>query len=162
MKCFRFILSLLLRACPCMLANSALFAALPQWVYDDLKSKAPEVLTIKVTSVEVIDSVVVRPDGRGGCWKYPIKQVCAKAEVTAVDRSATGLKPGSIIQIIYATAPTPEHVGTAVRPEILDKGMMRRAYLKIKGAGVTPDNAARDDDESYDVAAWGQSFEKVD
>lgn len=43
-----------------------------------------------------------------------------------------------------------------------DKGMMRRAYLKMKGAGVSPDNAAYDDDESYDVAAWGQSFEKGD
>ncbi|MBV8226429.1 MAG: hypothetical protein JO232_14705 [Verrucomicrobia bacterium] len=163
MKLPHFVLKLLpILGCALMLSSSGALAALPPWVYDELKSKAPEKLTIKVLSADVTDSLIVTASGTRGCLKLEVKQVCAQAEVITVDRSATGLKPGSIIQIIYTTAPTPENVGTAVRPEILDEGMIRRAYLKQRGAGVMPDNSAFTFDETYDVAAWGQSFEKLD
>jgi hypothetical protein len=164
MKVPHFVLRLLpILACVLMLTSSGALAALPQSIYDELKSKAPEELTIKVLSVDVTDSVIVTASIRYGCSKWQVKQVCAQAEVTTVKRSTTDLKPGSIVQIVYTTAPIPEHPDPgAFGPEILDKGMIRRAYLKQRGAGVTPDNAAAMFDPTYDVAAWGQSFEKVD
>ena len=146
-----------------MLASSGGLAALPQSVYDELKLKAPEELIIKVLSVDVIDSVRVTASSRYGCSKWQVQQVCAQAEVISVQRTGTGLTPGSIIQILYTTAPVPKHPDPgAFGPEILDKEMIRRAYLKQRGTGVTPDNAASMFDPTYDVAAWGQSFEKVD
>ena len=96
MKCRHFFLKLLpILACVLMLTSSGVLAALPQSVYDQLKSKAPEELTIKVLSVDVIDSVIVTSSSRYGCSKWQVKQVCAQAEVTTVQRSTTGLKPGS-------------------------------------------------------------------
>jgi hypothetical protein len=150
-------------ACVLMLTSSGAFAALPQSAYDKLKAKAPEELTIKVLSVDVIDSVIAAASSRLGCSKWQVKEVCAKAEVTSVQRSTTGLRPGSIVQIVYTTAAIPEHADPGpFGPEILDTGMVRRAFLKQRGTRVTPDNAASMFDPTYDVAAWGQSFEKID
>jgi hypothetical protein len=75
--------------------------------------------------------------------------------VTAVNRSESGLKPGSIIEILYTVEILTKDYATAGAAEVLEKGIVRRAYLKPGGWGETGFDA------SYNVAARRESFEKI-
>src|SRR5882762_5451475 len=103
------------------LSNSVSVAELPQEYYQELKSKAPEVLTIKVVSADVTDFInVFGGSATEGCIKLPSKHICAQAEVTAVDHSESGLKPGSIIEIVYTVEVLGENYATAGAAEVLE------------------------------------------
>src|SRR5690606_26991761 len=69
-------------------------AELPPTAYIGQQAKAPEALRIRVTEV---DSRRASWSGSGFTWKETVK-----AEVTAVTRSASGLKPGEHIVITYS------------------------------------------------------------
>jgi hypothetical protein len=116
---------------------AAALAALPPGSYEKLKAGAPEKLKIKILDVE-----------KSG--KDPQLKVTFTAEVLAVERSATGLKPGAKITIqSYHWAKS--YVGPS-NPPVLAEGWIGTAYLnkqKAQGAGQT-----------YAPAAYGDSFEK--
>jgi hypothetical protein len=71
------------------------------------------------------------------------------------DHSESGLKPGSIIEIVYTVEVLGENYATAGAAEVLEKAMVRRAYLKQGSWGDTGF------DSSYNAAARGQSFESI-
>jgi hypothetical protein len=133
------------------LSNSVSVADIAPMYYDELKTKAPEQLTIKVLSVDVTDFVNVI-----GCGiKVPSKHICTKAEVTAVNHSESGLKPGSTIRVIYTVEVLPENYVGAPETEVLEKGMVRRAYLRQRGLEDIKEQG------SYNAAALGHSFESI-
>lgn len=119
-----------------VLAGAALLSAstptahaeLPPAVYDDLKAKSPEVLTIQAVAVKIEGTAIT-----------------VSAKVTAVERSGSNLKPGDAIRISYhsvkQTMPGPSEAA------ILEKGKSYRAYLsKNETSG------------DYGLAAKGHSF----
>ncbi|MEN3369265.1 MAG: hypothetical protein V7609_1408 [Verrucomicrobiota bacterium] len=65
---------------------------LPPWVYKERQDKAPEALVIKVRSATRTEKV--EKEGKTIDWKI-------EAEVEKVERSATRLKPGAVIEIRY-------------------------------------------------------------
>jgi hypothetical protein len=95
------------------LSNSVSVAELLPEVYQELKAKAPEQLTIKVLSADVTDFVNVVGSVTEGRIKLPSKHICAQAEVTAVNRSESGLKSGSIIEIVYTVEILAKNYATA-------------------------------------------------
>lgn len=109
-------------------------AALPPGSYDKLKAGAQEKLKIKVVEV-----------AKQG--KDPKLKVTFTAQVLAVERSATGLKPGDQITI-QSYRWTKRYAGPK-NPPILPKGWVGIAYLN-KAPGPGP---------NYKLAAYGDSFE---
>jgi hypothetical protein len=65
---------------------------LPPWVYKERQEKATEALVIKVRSATRTEKV--EKEGKTINWKI-------EAEVEKVERSATRLKPGAVIEIRY-------------------------------------------------------------
>jgi hypothetical protein len=115
-------------------------AALPPGSYEKLKAEAQEKLTIKIIGVETKEQSDRRLD------------VLFTAEVLAVERSETYLKPGDTIQI-QSYRWTKSYAGPK-NPPLLPVGWTGIAYL----------NKADDDEEDannlYTLAAYGASFEE--
>jgi hypothetical protein len=115
-------------------------AALPPGSYDKLKAEAQEKLTIKIIRVEKKE----QNDRR--------LEVLFTAEVLAVERSETCLKPGDTIQV-QSYRWTKRYAGPK-NPPLLSAGWTGIAYL----------NKADTDDEGannlYTLAAYGASFEE--
>ena len=112
-------------------------AALPPGSYDKLKAEAQEKLTIKITGVEKKE----QNDRR--------LEVLFTAEVLAVERSETCLKPGDTIQI-QSYRWTKSYAGPK-NPPLLPIGWTGIAYLN---------KAAENADNVYALAAYGASFEE--
>ena len=112
-------------------------AALPPGSYDKLKAEAQEKLTIKITGVETKE----QGDRR--------LEVLFTAEVLAVERSETCLKPGDTIQI-QSYRWTKSYAGPK-NPPLLPIGWTGIAYLN---------KAAENADNVYALAAYGASFEE--
>lgn len=115
-------------------------AELPPYVYEERKAGAPEHLELKIISSEVTET---KED------ETTSAQVKATAEVIAVKRSRSRLKPGQSIVISYGTI-TKRPAGWAgpSSASVLNKDMTVIAWL------------ARDEDGTYAPVAGGQSFAK--
>ncbi|MCA9560521.1 MAG: hypothetical protein KC583_18360, partial [Myxococcales bacterium] len=107
--------------------------------YAEMQAGAPEAVTVKVTEVDTSVCVL-------WCSK---QSVTAKAVVTAVERSANGLKVGDAITIHY-THLIPSGGWAGPRPiPVLKEGETTVAFLRLnKRMGYHP-------------AARGYSFERV-
>jgi hypothetical protein len=114
-------------------------AELPPWVYKERQEKAPEALVIKVRSVSQRQS----SDKERTSIEFTVK-----AEVEKVERSATKLSPGAVIEIHYTqTRYSRPIVGPSEVPS-LKEGQVCPAYLARDG-------------NTYSPAAGGYSFETV-
>ena len=114
-------------------------AEMPPWAYKERQEKAPEALVIKVRSVSKRET---SDNGRTSI------EFTVKAEVEKVERSATKLLPGAVIEIHYTqTGHSPPIVGPSEVPA-LKEGQVCPAYL----AG---------DGKIYSPAAGGYSFDTV-
>ena len=112
-------------------------AELPPGSYDKLRAEAQEALTGEVLSVETKELEVGKTE------------VVAEMKVTAVKRSKADLKKGDTLTVKYVHIDSTKLKGFAgPRPvPILKKGETCTAFLNKK-----------DDEETYEPAAYGESF----
>lgn len=114
-------------------------AELPPSVYTDMQGSAPEAIEIRVEKVDVSICWFGLCDGQ---------DVVVQAEVKAVTRSATGLKPGARIEIRY------RHVS-------LGQSSGPRPIRIVEAGETTPAFLARAEGH-YRAAARGASFDPPD
>ncbi len=123
------------------LSASAFAVELPPYVYKDMQAKSPERLTIKVKSVKREERD--EPERK-------LVAVTAEAEVTGVERTASGLKTGQTIRVRYTHTEYKQPVAGPSQVPILREGETYPAFLsKNKEGGA------------YSPAAGGYSFEVV-
>jgi hypothetical protein len=117
-----------------MTDNQTALAELPPGAYQQLRSNAPEALKIKVLKVHTQFS------------KPNTLKVEVQANVLSVMRSASKLKPGSMIRIVYEVdKQTPQRVRPRAVP-VLKAGLLYTAFLAQDG-------------KIYMPAAYGDSFD---
>lgn len=122
--------------CLLVAAASAVIAELPPSAYETMQAKAPEYLKIQVLRVDI---------GPGN--DDASQDILIMAMVDKVERSASGLKPGDVINIAYTLEDRPAGwVGPGQVP-ILAQGDTHAAYLK-----------GLDKPETYAPAAGAMSF----
>jgi hypothetical protein len=114
-------------------------AELPPDVYEEMKRRSPERISLTITSVKITKKP--RPKGMQ-------RLISAEARVTAVDTSGSGLRPGDKIRLQYINEKWAEPVVGPSEPEIVKKGRTYTAYLAHDRASA-----------SYKPAAGGHSFE---
>ena len=85
-----------------LMIATAVLAELSPDVYRDLQRKAPEVLYIQVSSVDV-HRRFAKPSGCPFFDFEVIREVKVNARVLRVARSATGVRPGDVIEIEYSS-----------------------------------------------------------
>jgi len=116
-------------------------AELPPGAYEELKKNASEVLTVKILKVET-------PEGKKGHFL-----VLLTARVLGVTRSKSGVEKGQTISIasyhVTEKARKEGFVGPRI-PPLLSAGWTGTVCLN-----KNPDKKA------YDIAAYGESFEKT-
>ena len=120
-----------------MLSNSP--AELPPSAYKERQENAPEALVIKVRWVSQRETKEEK-------WKQIAFTV--EAEVQKVNRSASKLIPGAVIQIRYAQRHYSQPIAGPSEVPALKEGQICPAYLSGEG-------------KIYSPAAGGYSFETV-
>jgi hypothetical protein len=123
----------------CALTMGSGRAELPPWVYKGQQEKAPEALVVKVRSVSKRET----SEEKGKQIDFTVE-----AEVQKVERSATKLKPGTMIQIRYSQHRYREPITGPSEVPALTEGQVCPAYLFGDG-------------KAYSPAAGGYSFETV-
>lgn len=119
-----------------MADNQTALAELPPGAYQQLRSNAPEALKIKTLKVR---TQVLKPN---------TLKVEVQAKVLSVVRSASKLKPGSMIRIVYEIdKQAPQRVGPRAVP-VLKEGLFYAAFLAQDG-------------KLYRPAAYGDSFDAM-
>jgi hypothetical protein len=114
--------------------------------YREWQDKAPEVVTIRIGAVR---PAVTTNRHRDGDTLLIQTRVEAEATVEAVERSASGLKPGDAIRIQYVTTRSePPMAGPSPLP-VLKRGETVPAFLLAVSKGL------------YAPAAKGASFEPL-
>ena len=121
--------------------SASVRAELPPYVYRDMQAKSPERLTIKVRSVKTEE----RDEA-----ERKLVAVTAEAEVVAVERTASQLKPGQTIRIRYTRADHKQPIAGPSQVPILREGETYPAFL-----------GKNKDGDTYAPAAGGYSFEVV-
>ena len=114
-------------------------AELPPSAYKERQATAPEALVIKVRSVRARESDEEK-------WKQI--DIVIEAEVEKVERSATKLTPGTVIQIRYSQRHYSQPIVGPSEVPLLKEGQICPAYLAWEG-------------RSYSPAAGGFSFDTV-
>lgn len=114
-------------------------AELPPWAYKERQEKAPEALFIKVRSVSKRET--------SNKDRTSI-EFTVKAEVEKVERSATKLSPGVVIEIHYTQTRYAQPIAGPSEVPALKEGQVYPAYLAGEG-------------KNYSPAAGGYSFETV-
>lgn len=114
-------------------------AELPPSAYKERQEKAPEALVIKVTSVNKRETRVKE----GASIEFTVK-----AAVERVERSATKLEPGALIEIYYIQKRYSQPIAGPSEVPSLKEGQVCPAYLSKTG-------------DTYSPAAGGYSFETV-
>jgi hypothetical protein len=122
--------------------SASAFAELPPYVYRDMQAKSPERLTVKVKSVKTEERD--EPERR-------LVAVTVEAEVTAVERTASQLKPGQAIRIRYTHTDYKQPMSGPSQVPILREGETYPAFLVKSKEGDT-----------YAPAAGGYSFQLVE
>jgi hypothetical protein len=120
-------------------------AELPPSVYRDWQQRADEALTVRVAAVTTERRGGIHPDG---ATRTIVTKVEARAVVESVRRSASSLKPGATIAIVYERVDLPPNMVGARPIPILKVGDLVPAYLNRSPTST-----------SYTVAAQGASFE---
>jgi hypothetical protein len=115
-------------------------AALPLSAYKEQQAKAPEALVIKIQSVS-------RREVSEEKWKRI--DFTVKAQVQKVIRTATGLTPGTVIDIAYSRRQYYRPIVGPTEIPALEEGQVCPAYLAAEG-------------KSYWPTAGGHSFDTVD
>ena len=121
------------------IAASIASAELPPSAYKERQEKAPEALVIKVRSVSK------REIGEANGKQI---EFIVQAEVQKVERSATKLLPGALIEIRYSQRQYSQPIAGPSEVPALEEGQLCPAYLIGAGKIYTP-------------AAGGHSFSKV-
>ena len=114
-------------------------AELPPWVYKERQESAPEALVIEVRSVS-------KRETKEEKWKQI--DFTVEAEVQKVNRTASKLRPGAVIQIRYAQRHYSQPIAGPSEVPALKEGQVCPAYLSGDGRVYSP-------------AAGGYSFETV-
>lgn len=114
-------------------------AELPPSAYKERQDRAAEFLVIKVRSVS-------KRETKEAQWKQT--DFTVEAEVQKVERSATKLNPGAVIQIRYSQRHYSQPIAGPSEIPALKEGQVCPAYLSGDGKIYTP-------------AAGGYSFETV-
>ena len=122
--------------------SASALAELPPYVYRDMQAKSPERLTIKVKSVKTEERD--EPERK-------LISVTAEAEVTAVERTASQLKPGRAIRIRYTRSDYKQPIAGPSQVPILREGETYPAFLSKNKEG-----------DAYAPAAGGYSFQVVE
>jgi hypothetical protein len=116
---------------------STAMAELPPYVYLEEANEAPEAIRMRVLSVR-------------RSFGFTSTGIRVAAEVVAVRRSASGLKPGSKLQVVYDIPRHFESWVGPVDPPLLTRGKTVPAFLAMNpGKPIT-----------YGLAASGESFEE--
>jgi hypothetical protein len=114
-------------------------AELPPSAYKERQENAPEALVIEVRSVSKRETTEEK-------WKQI--DFTVEAEVQKVDRTASKLRPGAVIQIRYAQRHYSQPIAGPSEVPALKEGQVCPAYLSGDG-------------KVYSPAAGGYSFETV-
>ena len=128
-------------AAAALLIAAGVHAELPPQVYRQRQGAAPEVLVIRVKSVNTKEAQ--RAD-------HKLVTNVVEAVVEHVARTTKGLKPGAVITIVYIQRRYSQPVTGPSEVPSLDESEIRPAYL-----------AWDKDLEAYSPAAGGFSFKKV-
>ena len=116
-------------------------AEMPPSAYESMQKESPEALTIQVLSVKI--STTDEPERK-------VLAIAADAKVAAVQRSASGLKPGDTIRISYQVFDYKEGIAGPGKPKTLEEGKSYSAFL-----------SKNEKEGYYRLAAMGQSFTEV-
>jgi hypothetical protein len=114
-------------------------AELPPSAYKERQEKAPEALVIKVRSVSKRE--ISEEKGK-------LIELTVEAEVQKVERSATKLIPGAVIEISYGQRHYAQPIAGPSEIPALKEGQVCPAYLAVDGKIYLP-------------AAGGYSFKTV-
>jgi hypothetical protein len=122
-----------------MMALSSSHGELPPSAYRERQQNAPEALVIKVRSVS-------KRETKEAQWNQT--NFTVEAEVQKVERSATKLAPGAVIQIRYSQRHYSQPIAGPSEVPALKEGQVCPAYLSGDG-------------KTYSPEAGGYSFETV-
>jgi hypothetical protein len=114
-------------------------AELPPSAYKERQDKAPEALVIKVRSVRKRETSEK---------ERTVTEFMVKAEVEKVERSATKLSPGAMIEIYYTQTDHGKPIAGPSEIPALKEGQVCPAYLSREGFIYAP-------------AAGGYSFQTI-
>lgn len=125
----------------CVSAFSLIYAELPPFAYKDMQAKAPEAIQIEVQSVTAKSSKQQR---------FELISYTVTAKVLAVDRTATGLVPGKVIEIRYEQRNYVEPLaGPSEVPTLKEHEKVPAFLTRAEGQSY------------YTPAAGGYTFRKV-
>jgi len=123
------------------IATTAL-AELPPDVYKDMQSKAPEVLYIQVSSIQV-HRKFAKPSGCAFFDFEVIREVKVDARVLRVARSKSRVHPGDIIEIEYSSISRCSGWDGPRSIQMLTSGDRVYAFLAKRGRTASFEPAAR-------------------
>lgn len=129
-----------------LILATAVRADLSPDVYKDLQRKAPEVLYIQVSSIDVHRSLA-KPSGCSFFDFEVVREVKVKARVLRVTRSETGVRAGDIVDIEYSSVSRCSGVNGPRSIQMLRSG--DRVYAFLARRGHTP---------FFEPAARGATF----
>lgn len=112
-------------------------AELPPYVYIEEANEAPEAIRMRVLSVS-------------RSFRFTSTRIRVSAEVVAVRRSASGLKPGRKLQVVYSIPHNALDVVGPAAPPLLEKNTIVPAFLAVSA----------EKPGTYGLAASGESFEE--
>jgi len=125
-----------------LILASAVLADLSPDVYKDLQRKAPEILEIRVTSVDV-HRHFAKPSSCSFFDFEVIRNVKVEARVVRVIRSASGVHAGDVIEIEYSSISRCSDWNGPRSIPLLQSGDQRYAFLSRRGRTTVFDPAAR-------------------
>jgi len=117
-------------------------AELPPDVYKEMQRKAPEVLYIQVSSVQVHRSIA-KPSGCAFFDFEVIRDVKLDARVLRVVRSETRVHPGDTIEIEYSSISRCSGWDGPRSIQLLERGDRVYAFLARRGRTASFEPAAR-------------------
>jgi hypothetical protein len=132
-----------------LMIATAVLAELSPDVYRDLQRKAPEVLYVQVSSVDV-HRRFAKPSGCPFFDFEVIRDVKVDARVLRVARSATGVRAGDVIEIDYSSVSRCSGWSGPRSIQMLRNGDRVYAFL-----------AGRDRTAGFEPAARGATFSDV-
>ena len=125
-----------------LIVATSVLADLSPDVYKDLQRKAPEVLYIQVSSVDV-HRTFAKPSRCSFFDFEVIREVRVAARVLRVVRSGTGIRAGDVIEIGYSSVSSCSGVNGPRSIPVLRNGDRIYAFLARRGRTPVFEPAAR-------------------
>jgi hypothetical protein len=125
-----------------LILATAVLADLSPDVYQDLQRKAPEVLYIQVSSVD-LHRRFAKPSGCAFFDFEVIRNVKVEARVARVVRSQTGVHAGDVIEIEYSSIRRCSDWNGPRSMQLLREGDRVYAFLSRRGRTASFEPAAR-------------------